>query len=50
MGKSIRDVRVIEALIIPTKWDTANVDTALKRLPIPAKTINLFFNNNVIKE
>ena len=29
MGKSFKDVSVMETLVIPTKWDTTNADAAL---------------------
>ena len=29
MVKAFKDVRVMEILVIPTKWDTTNTDAAL---------------------
>ena len=36
MGKTFKDVRVMEIIIIPTKWDTTNTDIALQRIPTEA--------------
>jgi len=50
MGKAFKDVRVMEVLMIPTKWDTANADAALKRVPTEAGLLNLFKDSKVTKE
>jgi len=43
-------VKGINEADIPTTWDTTNIDAALKRLPIPAKTLNILSENNVTRE
>ena len=40
----------MELLTIPTDWNINNPDAELKRLPIKAKIVNLFTDNNVMTE
>ena len=47
MGKSFKDVTVMEVLMIPTKWDNTNVDAELHKILIKGKLMNLFNNNKV---
>ena len=50
ISKSFEDMRLMEALLIPTKWDTGNADDALKRVPTEACMVNLFKVHSVTKE
>ena len=50
MGKAFKDVRVMEILAIPTKWDDTNADAALQRIPTDAGLLNLFNDNKVTKD
>lgn len=50
MDKAFRDVRVIECLLTPSKWDTTNIDTELQKLPITTGLLNQFVDNKVTKE
>ena len=50
IGKAFRDVRVMECLLIPTKWDTTNTDTELQKLPTKEGLLNQFEYSKVTKE
>ena len=48
IGKSFRDVKVMEALLIPTKWDVNNADPEAKKLVL--MEVDAFKTNKVTKE
>ena len=49
IGKSFEDVRLMQTLLIPTIWDTANEDVGLQRLPTEAGIVDPFKVHNVTK-
>ena len=50
VGKSFKDVRVMEILMVPTEWDNTNTDAELQKLPKKGKSRNLFDDNKVTTE
>ena len=48
IGKSFRDVKVMEALLIPTKWDVNNADPEAKKLVL--MEVDAFKTNKVTEE
>lgn len=42
MGKSFEDVKVMEAFIVPTKWDVTNLDDNLKKFPTKEAMLDMF--------
>ena len=48
MGKSFREVKCMEALLIPTKWDTTNSNDTAKRLVLTE--VDTSETNKVSKE
>ena len=49
MGKSFDDVRVMEALMIPTIWDTSNANAALQKVPTEEGLLDLFTTHKLSK-
>jgi len=50
IGKVLKDVRVMEVLVILTEWDTTNANAALQRILTEAGLLNLFEDSKVTKE
>ena len=49
MGKSFDDVRLMEALMIPTIWDTSNANAALQKVPTEEGLLDLFTTHKLSK-
>ena len=49
MRKIFDDVRVMEALMIPTIWDTTNVNVALQKVPTEEGLLDLFASHKLTK-
>ena len=49
MEKNFDDVRVMEALMIPTIWDTSNANAALQKVPTEEGLLDLFTTHKLSK-